>query len=295
VRSTVAIIGTGLIGTSLGLALRETDSRQRRRKRERLRIIGWDVRPSHARAALRRGGITEIAKSMEEAVCDASVIVIATPLDAARKIAPRVIAAAAKGALIIDVTPVKATMLRAVKAPLRKRPDIGYVSAHPMAGREQGGASNAVSRLFENRPFALIVAPSRKGRAAAVQAGRLVKELRAIPLRMSAQTHDRAVAAMSALPQLASIALVLAAAQTGGRTAMLLAGPGFRDTTRLATSPYDIWEPAIAANRREITRGLRALERTMARLTRAARQADVRAMERLFSEARAARKRVVAG
>jgi len=113
VKSTVAILGTGLIGTSLGLALRASTHGKR------LRIIGWDARPSNARAALKRHGITEIAASMEEAVRDADVVIIATPLDAALELAPRVIVAAAKGALIVDVAPVKGPMLRAARRRLR--------------------------------------------------------------------------------------------------------------------------------------------------------------------------------
>lgn len=283
-RSSVAILGTGLIGTSLGLALLRT---------KRSRIVGWDARPSNARAALARGGITEIAKSMEEAVRNARVVVVAIPLDAALELAPRVIAAAAAGALILDVTPGKRAMLRAVSRALRRRPDVGFVSGHPMAGRERGGARNADASLFKGRPFALVAPPSRRSRDAVKKATALVKRVGAIPRPMSAPAHDRAVAAMSALPQLASIALVLAATQGGRKEAPLLAGPGFKDATRLALSPYDIWRPAIAANRREIVRCLRELERATARVTRAARQADVRAMERLFSKARTARKRVV--
>lgn len=315
-RSTVAILGTGLIGTSLGLALLRRAGRDTSRRlpgvpldkwsglaalhkkpsvaRPPLRIVGWDVRPSNARAALKRGGITEIAKSMEEAVRAAAIVVIATPLDSAIKLAPRVIAAAHKGSLILDVAPVKAPMLLATRPALRRRPDVGYVSAHPMAGREKGGAANAGPTLFEGRPIALIALTSNR-RNADARAVRFAKRLGARPVKMTVKEHDRAVAAMSALPQLASIALALAATQTGGRGAARLAGPGFSDATRLAMSPYDIWEPALAANRRHVTKGLRELERTLARVARAARQPDVRAMERLFSEARSARKRVVAG
>ncbi|HYK53879.1 MAG TPA: prephenate dehydrogenase/arogenate dehydrogenase family protein [Candidatus Eremiobacteraceae bacterium] len=299
-RSTVAILGTGLIGTSLGLAL-VRDRKERSRfistaaaSKNRERIVGWDVRPSNGRAALKRGGIAAIANSMEEAVRDAGVVVIATPLDAAIKLAPRVIGAATKGSLIIDVTPVKAPMLRATRAALRKRPDISYISAHPMAGREKGGAANADSDLFKDRPFALIQLTSNR-RNADTRAVRLVKRVGARPVTMTAKAHDRAVAAMSALPQLASIALALAASQSGGKAAAKLAGPGFGDATRLAMSPYDIWKPALTANQRHIGRGLCELERTVARLARAARQEDVRAMERLFSKARSARKRVVGG
>ncbi|HET9342708.1 MAG TPA: prephenate dehydrogenase/arogenate dehydrogenase family protein [Candidatus Eremiobacteraceae bacterium] len=292
-RSTVAILGTGLIGASLGLALRSGSGRDSSRP-PRPRIVGWDMRPSNARSALKRRGITEIAASMEEAVREADVVVIGTPLDAALDLAPHVIRAAAKGALILDVTPVKGPMLRAVRLPLRRRPDVAYVSMHPMAGREKGGARNADATLFTGRPFALVVPPHVRSRDALKRASALVERVGGTGLRMSASAHDRAVAAMSALPQLASIALVLAATEIGGRKAALLAGPGFADTTRLALSPYDIWRPAIDANRGEIVRCLRALERVTARVTSAARQADVRAMERLFSKAGSARRRVVA-
>jgi len=230
---------------------------------------------------------------MEEAVRDADVVIIATPLDAALELAPRVIVAAAKGALILDVTPVKGPMLRAARRPLRRRPEVAYVSGHPMAGREKGGARNADASLFKGRPFALVVPEHDRSREALKRASALVNRVGGAALRMSASAHDRAVAAMSALPQLASIALVLAATEIGGKKAALLAGPGFTDATRLATSPYDIWRPAIGANRREIIRCLKELERVTARVTSAARQANVRAMERLFSKAGAARRRVV--
>lgn len=297
-RLTVAILGTGLIGTSLGLALLARDRSRfiptaAASHKKGPRIVGWDVRPSNARAALKRRGITEIAASMEEAVREADVVVIATPLDAALELGPRVILAAVKGALVFDVTPVKGPMLRAVRRPLRRRPDVAYVSGHPMAGRERGGARHADALLFKGRPFALVVPAHARSGDALKRASALVNRVGGAALRMSAPAHDRVVAAMSALPQLASIALVLAATEIGGKEAALLAGPGFTDATRLAMSPYDIWRPAIGANRREIVRCLRALERVTARVTSAARQADVRAMERLFSKAGAARRRVV--
>ena len=292
-RSTVAILGTGLIGTSLGLALRKGSGRSLRSTAAaspRLQIVGWDTRPSNARSALKRGGISKIANSMEDAVRDASTVVIATPLDSAIEMAPRVIASAARGCLVIDVTPVKVPMLRAVGNALRSRRDVGYVSTHPMAGREKGGPSYADAALFQGRPMALVAPPSPRSQQALRRAEALAKKLGALPLRMTARAHDRAVAVVSALPQLAAIALTLAAA--ADKRSAKLAGPGFRDMTRLAMSPFDIWKPAIASNRREIVRCLRALERATTQVGAAARQGDIRAMERLFSKARAARKRV---
>lgn len=283
-KSSVAILGTGLIGTSIGLALRKKAT-----------VIGWDARPSNARTARRRLGITKIAKTMEEAAADADIVVIAVPLDAALTLAPSVINAAKPGALILDVVPVKRPMLRAVKTPLRKRRDLGYVSTHPMAGREKAGAAHADAAMFVGRPFALIAAEPMSpvtSRKALRRAAVFARALGAKPLRMSADDHDRGVAAASALPQLASVALAIAVEASGG-AARRLAGPGVKDATRLAASPFSIWGAAIKANRREILGCLDALRRVTADVTSAARQADVRAMERLFLKAKAARKRVV--
>ena len=230
---------------------------------------------------------------MEEAVAGAGVVVIAVPLDAAVKLAPRVIAAVPPDALVLDVAPVKRPMLRAVRPALRKRPDVRYVSAHPMAGREKAGPAHADAGLFVARPFALVIDPSVSSRQAVAAAAAVARALGAVPVRVTAAGHDRAVAAVSALPQLSSIALMLAVAASGGAAAKALAGPGLKDATRLAASPYSVWRPALAANRRELLRCLGALRRAAADVGRAARQADVRALARLFSKAGAARRRVV--
>jgi prephenate dehydrogenase len=302
VRSSVAILGTGLIGTSIGLALRRPRRSGRplrstaaAKTKSEVQVVGWDARPSNSRAARRRGGIGSIAKTMEEAVSDADIVVIAVPLDAAIVLAPRVIKAAKRGALVLDVVPVKAQIIRAVKPALRTRPDVCYVSAHPMAGREKAGAAHADAALFAGRPFALVAPPAMTpltSRKALRRAGALARALGAKPVTMSAAAHDRGVAASSALPQLASIALALAVAASGRPPAML-AGPGVKDATRLAASPFSIWRPALIANRREILRCLGALGRVIGDVSKAARQGDVRALERLFSDAKAARKRVV--
>lgn len=284
----LAIIGTGLIGTSVGLALRTA-----RRAGKQIRVTGWDSRATALAAAKRRGGITHIATSFEEAVADADIIVLAAPLDAVVAMLPRVIAKAAPGALILDVTAVKQPIIAAARSASRRRPDIDLISGHPMAGRERAGAAAAVADLFRGRPFAL-VAPYRNA-AGRSRAESFVRALGAIPVWLPAAVHDRTVAATSALPQLAAIALALATQTAAGKNAARLAGPGYNDATRLASSPYAVWEPVIKANRANIVRAMRSFERALGQVVRAASQADARDLERLFSQAARARRRVVGG
>jgi prephenate dehydrogenase len=283
----VAVIGTGLIGTSIALALRSARGRTPT-------LRGWDTRKASRVAAAASRAFDAIARSMEEAVEDADIVIIAAPLDATIKLLPRVIATVKKGALVIDVTGVKAPVVAAAGKALRKRPDLGFVSGHPMAGREKAGAANADPALFAGRSFALC-APAHPRRAAALaRAELLVRSLRAKPVRIPPEAHDRLVAATSALPQLCSLALALAVdAATAGK-ARSLAGPGYADATRLAASPYRIWRPVLKATRPAVVRALRHFERALRDLIAAARRADDRAMERLFLRAAASRRRVVA-
>jgi prephenate dehydrogenase len=283
----VAIVGTGLIGTSIGLALRAGG-------RSAPAVVGWDSSKIACTAALRKGGLTAIARSLDDAIARADVVIIAAPLDAAIAVLPRVIAGAKSGCLVMDVAGVKGPVVAAARRAMRKRQDVGFVSCHPMAGREHAGAAHAEAGLFNGGPFAL-VAPPQKGRALALdRAERFARRLGAKPLRMTAQAHDRLVAATSALPQLASIVLALAVdAASEGRTGTL-SGPGYADATRLAASPYRIWGPALAANKPAVARALRQFERALRIVRDALERLDDRSMERLFFQAAAARRRGVA-
>lgn len=283
----VAIVGTGLIGTSIGLALRTG-------KRSAPTVLGWDSSKAARAAALRKGGVTRVARSLDDAIASADVVVIAAPLDAVISLLPRAIAGAKSGCLVMDVAGVKLPVVAAARSAMRKRPDVSFVSAHPMAGSEHAGAAHAKGDLFEGRCFALVT-PPQKGRTLAVlRAERFARSLRARPLRLTARAHDRLVAATSALPQLASVALALAvdAASTGQAGSMT--GPGYADATRLAASPYRIWGPSLAACKPAVAQALRQFERALRRVCDALADHDDRDMERLFFLAAAARRRGVA-
>ena len=113
-----------------------------------------------------------------------------------------------------------------------------------------------------------------------------------MPLRIAPADHDRAVAALSALPQLASIALTLASADSGARRAPNLAGPGYRDATRLALSRFAVWKPALAANRKYVRTAVRALIKRVEAIEESLRGRDWYGLERLFSAAARERRRV---
>jgi prephenate dehydrogenase len=187
----------------------------------------------------------------------------------------------------------KAPVIAAARRALRSRPDVQFVGGHPMAGSEQSGPANADAELFAGRPFALTAPPQRAQNRALARAGTFVRRLGALPVRTSAREHDRLVAAVSALPQLASLALALAVDSAVGPRAKVLAGPGYRDATRLAASPFSIWKSALSENRVAVRDALQRLDKVLATLSAALERSDEAALSRLFSRAAAVRRRVV--
>ena len=279
----IAIVGTGLIGASLGLALRRAFGRG-------LQVVGWDRSSRALTEAIRMKALTATAKSLADAVGDSDVVIIAAPLSAVTSLLTKTIAVAKPGALVLDVAGVKRPVIAAVRPLLRRRKDVAFVSTHPLAGREHAGARFARADMFARRPFAIIRELARP--AALARAESLVRRIGAKPVRLSAAEHDRIVAATSALPQLVAVALALAADEPATRRTPL-AGPGLAGATRLAASPYSVWAGAITANQRSIMRALRRVRAQLDAVERAARQGDDRPMERLFRRAAAARRRVV--
>jgi prephenate dehydrogenase len=284
--TTIAIVGTGLIGASIGLALR------RRRKRG-LTIVGWDPSRRNAAAAKRRRAIDAVSPDFNSAIGRADVVVLAAPLASIARLVPRALKQAKPGALVIDVGGLKTTIVGAARRALRARPHgARFVAGHPMAGSQRAGALAASARLFERRPFA-IYAPPQSGRERAWRAAEtFARALGGRPVRIAPEHHDRIVAATSALPQLAALALALAAERAAGRQNSWLAGPGFEDATRLAETPFRVWDVALFENRHNTRRALRALAREIADITTALERGSVREMEKIFRSAAVARRRI---
>lgn len=221
----IRIIGTGLLGTSLGLALSP-----------RHEIQLEDASPMTAALAQDLGAGTEVTD--ESAAPD--LVIVATPPDVAADTVNRALTDF-PDALVTDVASVKAIVLAEV-GPGRER----YVGSHPMAGRERSGAIAADGDLFIGRPW--VVVPHETSRPDAVETvKRIAMEVGGFPIEMSAAAHDSAVARVSHVPQLMS-SLVAATLVDAPPSSLDLAGQGLRDVTRIAGSDPKLWSTIIAGN-----------------------------------------------
>jgi prephenate dehydrogenase len=267
-----AILGVGLIGGSIGLRLRECG----------WRVTGWSPRAGTLELAVRRGAIDVAAASPEEAVAAADLIVVASTIRAMPAMFQAVARGARHGAVVTDVASVKAQVLRWAAELLPKR--LKFVGGHPMAGKELQGVAAADARLLAGCTYCLVPGD----REALPRVEEMVEAVGGRSLVIAAADHDRAVAAASHLPFVASAALVRAVAPELDDLAGAVAASGFRDITRLAiaspTMHADICNfnaPALAE----------MIDRLQAELARLKSELSFPSIERSFVEAAEVRQR----
>jgi len=260
----IAIIGLGQIGSSLGSALvaRRLDAR----------VIGIARRRDAAKRALAMRAAHETTTDLA-AAREADVVVLATPVRSIIALLPHVAHLLKPGAMVTDVGSTKSDVLRAARG-------VSFIGGHPMAGTETAGLDGCDRELFAGRPWILIpahgVLPSHVTRM-----GRLVAGVGAKPLWMkSAAAHDAAVAAASHVPHLLAYALL---ASVDDRT---FAGGSFRDATRVAASNPDMVIDFLLTNRRPVARAMSSLGRHIGRLVAAVRAGDEKALRKLIEAAR---------
>ncbi|WP_246169489.1 prephenate dehydrogenase [Actinotalea subterranea] len=254
-RGPVRIVGTGLLGASIGMALRAMG----------VEVVLQD--PSRTTVLLARDvGAGRLATPQDR---DVRLVVVAAPPD----VTPDVVLAeleAFPGAVVTDVASVKSAVLdalRAAGADLTR-----YVGSHPMAGSERSGPTAARPDLFTGRPWVVVGSGASSGDA--VLAVRdLAADLGATPVMLDAAAHDDAVALVSHVPQVAA-SLVAARLRTADPAALDLAGQGLRDVTRVAASDPALWTSILAANAGAVTPVLRALRGDLDALIAALDEAD---------------------
>ncbi|MGE5141322.1 MAG: prephenate dehydrogenase [Rudaea sp.] len=232
-----AIVGLGLMGGSLALALK--------RSRPDGRLIGIDVNRAALDAAVAAGGL-DAASSDLKAVAQARLIILAAPVRTILRQIPLLIPIACDGALLLDLGSTKRQIVAAMDA-LPER--LSAVGGHPMCGKETSGFAAAEGGLFAGKPF--VLTPSARSSSEALErAARLVVDIGAYPVLMDAERHDRIVAAASHLPFASALALfdvVSAEAERDGKV-WELASSGFRDTTRLAASDASMMLDILLTN-----------------------------------------------
>ena len=229
----VAVVGTGLLGTSIGLGLRACGAT----------VLLADTSPTALALARDLGAGTIAAQAGADDLAAVRLVVVATPPDVTARVVDSQLTAF-PAATVTDVASVKATVLRDVES---RGGDLGrYVGGHPMAGRERSGPVAARGDLFIGLPW--VVCPTQATDPVRVDAVRwLALALGATPVAMTAADHDDAVALVSHVPQVAA-SLVAARLRTANDGAVALAGQGLRDVTRIAGSDPLLWAQILAAN-----------------------------------------------
>jgi prephenate dehydrogenase len=246
----VTILGTGLIGGSFALALRKftTD----------IHITGWD-RADTAQEARSRGALDEAASGeLAPAIQHADLVYIALPIGATLDLLPEIKHHAAPRAIITDACSTKLRIAQAAAELFRSEAAPLFLGGHPMAGRELSGIANADADLFRNATYALIGASDEPRDPRVTAFTKILGKIGARPLWLGAQQHDYAVGLASHLPQLAAIALgsFLYDRLDENGLPITLAGPGLRDTLRLAGSPYSTWRDIVLTNREVLSAAL---------------------------------------
>jgi len=222
----ISIIGLGLIGGSLGLALKEGAGTG-------TELVGFDADPSVMAAAERLGAVDRTAAAPDEAVEGAMLVIVAVPPVSVEGVFHAIAPHLAEGAVVTDTASTKGHVLRWAEHHLPA--SVAFVGGHPMAGKSDQGILNAEAELFRGRPYALVPAASASEDAVATVAS-LVDRVGGDQLFLDAAEHDRLVGAVSHLPLAASAALFTLLRRSGGWDDFArIAGPAYRDLTRLAS------------------------------------------------------------
>ena len=245
----IAVLGLGLIGGSLGLALNQAGVAKN--------ISGYDSNPDATYQAWEIGAITEICNKAEKAVQQADMVILATPILAMPELLEHIAPELKRGVLVTDTASTKVQILNWAKKLLPA--NVMFVGGHPMAGRELSGIKAAEVGLFEGCAYCLIPAAQASSEGVA-QLSEVVLRLGAHPLVLDADRHDRLVAGISHLPFVLSSALVQCLSkEEDWKDLTTLAAGGFRDMSRLAAGSPTMYRDICVTNKEEILNWLDAM------------------------------------
>jgi prephenate dehydrogenase len=269
----LGLIGCGLIGGSFALALKRAGLVKR--------VVGYSKSPSTTEYAKNMGAIDVVAESALLAVSGADIVVIAVPVAATETTLKAIRNLVEPHVLFMDVGSTKRDVVDAARRVLREK--IGaFVPAHPIAGKEVSGIQHADAALFQGRQ--VILTPLPQTSAVLVQKATDVwSAIGSQVLKMTPENHDAAFAAVSHLPHLLAFAYFNAVVnQPAGRDFLSLAGPGFRDFTRIAASSPDTWRDILLANREEVLKQSQRFRQSLDAFETILREGNADALEDLI-------------
>ena len=285
----IAIIGTGLIGTSLGLALRESGLRN-------LEVVGTDYEGRARSGAQKRGAFHKVEGRLQPTVEGADVVVLATPVMAMRDLMETIGPQLQEGSVLTDVGSSKLLVTEWAAEILPKH--VQFVGGHPMAGRETAGPENAAADLFTGKAYCIVPSPNTKEQAVSAVAT-MAEAIGAKPFFISAQEHDSFVAAASHLPFMMSVALMQTVSKSANWDDIAqLASSGFRDLSRLASGDVIMHRDITITNSEPIVSWIDSFIRELYDIRNILNDEsgpDPAAVEELFEHASVERARWMAG
>jgi prephenate dehydrogenase len=276
----LGLIGCGLMGGSFALALKRAGLVQR--------VVGYSPSTSTLQKALQLGVIDTTAASVEQAASGADLVLVAVPVSATEATLQRIAPAVTPEMLVMDVGSTKTDVLEAAQRALGQR--IGsFVPAHPIAGKEKAGVAHADARLYQGCQVILTPTTDTLDKQRQ-QAQAIWQALGCKVLQMSPEAHDAAFAAVSHFPHLLAFALMNAVTgQPQGQEFLSLAGPGFRDFTRIAASDPKVWRDIFLSNRQQLLLQSQHLQTQLQAFEALMVQGDGAALEALIEQASSAR------
>ncbi|HEX2054790.1 MAG TPA: prephenate dehydrogenase [Actinomycetota bacterium] len=277
---TVAIAGLGLMGGSLGLATLERGLAER--------VVGFDRDPESVKRALERKAVTHGAESLADAVTDADLVVLATPVGTIPSVFWEAVPFLSSGCVVTDVGSTKSGLVEAI-TPLVPE-GVSFIGGHPMAGSEKDGIDAAVADLYEGCLWILTPTHATSSEAYGTLM-RFLTGLGARVLSLDPGRHDEALALTSHLPQLLSSTLMGFAADVAasGEGLPLLTAGGFRDMTRIAGSSPDLWVDIVRENQPALAALVRRFQETLGEAADALEHGDWHRLRAMLAEARKAR------
>ena len=273
----VTLVGVGLLGGSLGLALKQRNLAKA--------VHGYVRRTASVNQCEKLRVVDRALRNILEAVDGADLVVLCTPIAQMHALAQEMLPALRRGAIVTDVGSVKSTVVQQLESMVATR-GADFVGSHPMAGAERMGPAAARADLFVNAACA--ITPTSKSSPQAVKSiEELWKSVGARPVMLTPELHDEFVSRSSHLPHIVAAELanyVLSPAYP--REQALLCANGFRDTTRIASGSPEMWRDIALANRKNLARVLGVFIEDLQELQLALERADTKTIEEFFGTAK---------
>lgn len=272
----LGVIGCGLMGGSFALAMKKAGLVRR--------VVGYSKSPSTTDAARRMGVIDIAAESALLAVSGSDIVLLAVPVAATESTLKAIRHLVRSDVLLMDVGSTKSDVVEAATRALGRQLS-SFVPAHPIAGKESSGVQHADAALYQGRQ--VILTPLDETRPELVQKATDVwSALGCQVLKMAPHHHDEAFAAVSHLPHLLAYAYFSSVArQPSGRDFLSLAGPGFRDFTRIAASDPAVWRDILMANRQDLLAQSQRFRNVLDQLEQAIRGGNAQELEAMIRQA----------